>query len=414
MAPDDPSASDSSASDSTSSDSSNGSSSGTALDPTRWSSIISGAISSNASLRTGNAVMYLIDGLTTFKEMVDAIGTATGDGHYIYLLGWILEDDFDMVPGTASKFKDLMSAASASGVQIRAMLWKQYHGVNKDQVDFINTLANGAAILDNETSSTTFGAHHQKVLIVKGVDGLIGFCGGIDVNSDRIVPSSSSSSSGSSGSGSSDDGIGIASSGSSGGMGAPLHDTHCRMMGPAAWDVLLTFIRRWDHHPDSSGIDSSKGALLGRSEPVPPTLAFPSSTGTSSSVAIARTFTPVTSGTSVPKERDVKGLLLAAINNAQSFIYMEDQYLIDLDAAAALNARVPSLSHLTIVIAGSEISDLPCKWTYRQDFIDKVKSGLSGADAAKVRIFRLVTPPVSMPMPVYGDHTYVHSKAWVF
>jgi phosphatidylserine/phosphatidylglycerophosphate/cardiolipin synthase-like enzyme len=438
LSSDDASSSDSSASDSSSSDSSsdasstdsssNGSSAGAALDPTRWSSIISGAISSNATLRTGNAVTYLIDGPATFKEMVRAIGTATSDQHYIYLLGWQLVDDFDMDPPAATQFKDLMTSAAASGVQIRVMLWKQYKGINQPQVDFINTLSTGAAILDNETTSQTFGAHHQKVLVVKGSEGLVGFCGGLDINSDRVAaaPGGSAGSSGtssglsgpssddSSSSSSDDGGLGVAASGPSGGQGsAPLHDTHCEITGPAAWDVLLTFIRRWDHHPDSPSIDAAKGGLLGRGEPVPASASTPSSTGASCSVAIARTFTPVTPGSSVPKERDIRSLVLASIANAQRFIYMEDQYLISLDAAGALNARIPALSHVTIVIAGSEISDLPCRWTYRNDFINAVTSGLSATDAAKLRVFRLVTPPASTP-PVYGTHTYVHSKCWVF
>src|SRR5215469_11789772 len=126
LSSDDASSSDSSASDSSSDSSTNGSSNDSsssdssssdasgsaALDPTRWSSIISGAISSNTTLRTGNAVTYLIDGPATFKEMVRVMGTATGDQHYIYLLGWQLVDDFDMDPPAATKFKDLMTSAS--------------------------------------------------------------------------------------------------------------------------------------------------------------------------------------------------------------------------------------------------------------------------------------------------------------
>ncbi|MGB9650410.1 MAG: phospholipase D-like domain-containing protein, partial [Candidatus Cybelea sp.] len=92
---------------------------------------------------------------------------------------------------------------------------------------------------------------------------------------------------------------------------------------------------------------------------------------------------------------------------------MEDQYLISPEAAAGLNARLPNLQHLTILIAASEISDLPCRWRYRQQFIDAVTNGLSAADAAKVRVFQLVTPPASTP-PTFGAHTYVHSKTWVF
>jgi phosphatidylserine/phosphatidylglycerophosphate/cardiolipin synthase-like enzyme len=398
-----------------------------ALNPTRWSSIVSGAISSNATLRTGNAVTYLIDGPAAFSAMLNAINSTANSEHYIYLLGWQLVDDVSLDPtatpagGAASNtFHDLMTTASARGVQIRVMLWKQYQGINKPQVDFINTLSTGAAILDNETSSTILGAHHQKVLVVKGSNGLVGFCGGIDINSDRVAwgtpPAAAApaySSSGGLSSGTADPAATVSASGSSGGAGAPLHDVHSQVIGPAAWDLLLTFIRRWQHHPDSASIDTSKGALLGGSEPVPAPVTTPSSTGNSCSVAIARTFTPVTPGTSVPKERDIQALLLAAIANAQRFIYMEEQYLINPDATAALNKAITSLQHLTILIAGSEISDLPCKWFLRQQFINAVTAGLSASDAAKVRVFRRVTPPPSTPAN-YGTHTYVHAKTWVF
>ncbi len=327
--------SDSSSSDSSSSDSSSTNGAG-ALDPTRWSNILMGAISTNTGLRTGNAVTYLIDGPATFSAMLNAISATSGSGHYIYLLGWQLVDTVSLDPSsmptggaTSNTFADLMTAASARGVQIRAMLWKQYKGLNQPQVDFINTLANGAAILDNATSDPVLGSHHQKVLVVKGSDGLIGFCGGIDINSDRVswgsVTTSSGSASGSDSSGnpaagSPDGGTAVDASSSSGTTGAPLHDVHCQVMGPSAWDLLLTFVRRWDHHPDHSAIDSSKGDLLGRTEAVPASASTPSSTGSSCSVAIGRTFTPATPGTSVPKERDVAGLLLAAIANAQRFI----------------------------------------------------------------------------------------------
>ncbi|MGH7119216.1 MAG: hypothetical protein ACREFP_09560 [Acetobacteraceae bacterium] len=47
---------------------------------------------------------------------------------------------------------------------------------------------------------------------------------------------------------------------------------------------------------------------------------------------MARTFNPVIKGTTLSRERDIRALLLASIGAAQRFIYLEDQYLIDLDA----------------------------------------------------------------------------------
>ena len=389
------------------------------LDPARWSSILSAAISANSGVRSGNAVTYLIDGPTTFSAMLDAINSATTSEHFIYLLGWRLVDDFSLTGTSSTTFRSAMSSAGANGVQIRVMLWKQYQGVNQPQVDFINTLATGAAILDNATSSVILGAHHQKVLVVKGANGLVGFCGGVDINSDRVAwgvttpstqvgapPADLTQ-------GTPDASEAAAASGSSSGAGAPLHDVHCQVLGPAASDLLLTFIRRWDHHPDSPALNSAKGDLLGRTEPTPSPVATPSSTGNSCAVAVARTFTPVTPGTAVPKERDIQALLLAAIASAQRFIYMEDQYLINPDAATALNARIPNLQHLTILIAASEISDLPCRWHFREQFISTLTAGLSASDLAKVRVFTRITPPASTP-PNYGPHTYVHAKTWIF
>jgi phosphatidylserine/phosphatidylglycerophosphate/cardiolipin synthase-like enzyme len=106
-------------------------------------------------------------------------------------------------------------------------------------------------------------------------------------------------------------------------------------------------------------------------------------------------------------------LFLTCIANARRFIYFEDQYLIDLEAAAALNAALPRLQHVTILIAASEITALPCKWTYRRDFINAAKKGLSQRDQDKLRVFQLITPPAPPPgRPNFGASTYVHAKTW--
>jgi phosphatidylserine/phosphatidylglycerophosphate/cardiolipin synthase-like enzyme/outer membrane protein OmpA-like peptidoglycan-associated protein len=367
-----------------------------AVNPPRWGPILSGSMSSSTALRRGNAVRYLIDGKETFESMVHAIRTAHNSDHYIYMLnGWQLVDDFELIPGNkTTTFTQLMIDASALGVQIRAMLWAKPGGGNLLQTRRINKLKTGAAIRDDETLDHVIGGHHQKILVVKGTDGLIGFCGGIDINKDRIAV------------------VG-------GTTGEPLHDVHARIVGPSSWDVLQTFIRRWDHHPDHASIDKQQGDLLGRRERVPAALSS-AAPGTGSSVAqtcsvvIARTFNPVTKGSTAPRERDIRDLLLAGIRNAQRFIYIEDQYLLSIDAAKALNAAVPRLAHVTILIPGSEATGgVPCIWKYRKDFIDTLTAGLSPTDLAKARVFQRVSKPITHP-PTFGWHTYIHAKTWVF
>jgi phosphatidylserine/phosphatidylglycerophosphate/cardiolipin synthase-like enzyme len=395
------------------------------LDPPRWDPILRGAASPSAVVRSGNAVRALIDGRATFLSMVDDINAASGEKDYIYLLGWSYFDNFDLAGG--GEMRDLLEAASKRGVQIRAMLWAMPPGINLPEVLRINGLANAAAIRDDETANKTplstakfraallaagvaplllpiilatitqkdlirfGGSHHQKLLVVKRGEILVGYCGGIDIAPNRLNVTGP-------------------------GKGEEYHDDHCRVRGPAAWDLLETFIRRWKHHPDSAGIDKKKGALLGAGEPVPAPLTSPTRDdapfGGTTSVVIARTFNPVHSTGTMAPERDIRRLLVAAIRNADRFIYMEDQYLMDLEAAAELNAAVPRIQHLTILILGNALNDVPFGPEYRRDFVERVLKGLSTADRDKVRVFQLSTS--TTPPPVFGRHTYVHAKSWVF
>jgi phosphatidylserine/phosphatidylglycerophosphate/cardiolipin synthase-like enzyme len=395
------------------------------LEPDRWGPILRAAASSNAHLRTGNAVRALIDGIETFNAMVIDIKATRGDSDYIYLLGWDMFDDFELIPGDATTtVRRLFSDASGRGVQIRAMLWDQPGLQNTFETRRIDALPNGAAILDDETVNKTpmstarlgaallaagiapglipviipliagdlprlTGSHHQKVLVVKHGETLVAYCGGIDLNPNRISAVARNS-------------------------GQPHHDTHCRVVGPSAWDLLDTFIRRWRHHPDSAAKDRSKGPLRGASEPVPSPIARPSRAdapfGGPTSVIVARTFNPTHAVSGIVRERDIQVLLRTAIANARSFIYLEDQYLVDLDTANALRTAIPRLNHVTILILGNALNDYPFGAEHRRDFVDRMTTGLSGADLAKVGVFQLATSPST---PTFGPHTYVHSKTWV-
>jgi len=199
----------------------------------RWAKILNDNLDKQTTiLRSGNDVQYLINGENAFKAMVDGIRTANKQGHYIYLLGWVLVDDFPMIPGQVdTTFRKLITDASNKNVQVRAMLWDGVGIINTFQVAYINFLKNGGAILDNETLN--FGCQHQKILIVKGDQGLITFCGGSDINNDRIAAVDLN--------------------------GSPLRDVHCQIKGPSAYDLLTTFINRWSHHPNNKIIDSLKG-----------------------------------------------------------------------------------------------------------------------------------------------------------
>lgn len=404
------------------------------LRPSRWDAILRPLASGRTNLRSGNAVRALIDGNETFDAMAADMG-GTGPGDFIYLLGW---DNFDTFAlGSASQFRDIYTAAATREVEVAAMLWDQpVLGMSAtgrpirnpadlsatEVVSRINALADGKAIMDDITAGNSdesrvrlaiagalaginrrlipvilrliepdiarlTGSHHQKVLVVKQGARLIGYCGGIDMNPNRLSVVDPDA-------------------------GQPHHDTHCRIEGPSAFDLLATFLSRWKHHPASRGM----GTLRGTAARVPGALASPGATvapfGGPVSVMIARTFNPVhVAAPDVVRERGIQSALLAAIAAARRFIYCEDQYLIDIETARALRAALPNLSHVTILIPGNGITDMPSAREYRRNFVDTVITGLPRSERAKFRVYQLST---SQSSPVFGDHTYVHSKSWVF
>jgi phosphatidylserine/phosphatidylglycerophosphate/cardiolipin synthase-like enzyme len=369
----------------------------------RWRAVL------GPTFRDGNNVVELIDGPETFRAMLSAMRTATGEGHYIYLLGWWLDlaESLDVPPppgsqcpssrGGPATVRALFTSASEAQVQVRAVLWDQIGTKNSAEVRFINSLTNGAAVLDNHQLAPTLGAHHQKVLVVKGERGLVAFCGGIDINCDRICPAGVCPGGGSGGSASANN------------AGQPHHDVHCAIAGPSAHDVLGVFIKRWMAAADHEALDRRRGPLKGLGEPVPSAVGH-------TLVRIGETFNATAR---LPggvrrtfRDRSVQEILLAVIGAARQFLYIEDQYLIGMCAAEAIRRAMPALTHVTILIAPSELLpglNLPRRWELRRAFIDHIRAS---ADGHKLRVFTPMTPG-RHGEGQFGPHTYVHAKTLI-
>lgn len=190
-----------------------------------------------------NKVDIIQDAPDILKSMYDAIQTATGSGHYIYMCNWMVdenlkmsyEDNPDPTSNTDPTLLSVLTEASKNEVQIRSLLFGPGHPVGKDKGNLdlaldailamptvvptlpvptfpsgqdrqklgnysaanrygnyrinlsfaneINKLKNGVAYLDEKR--LTWGTHHQKLLIVRGEKGLIAFCGSFDPTYDR-------------------------------------------------------------------------------------------------------------------------------------------------------------------------------------------------------------------------------------
>lgn len=97
-----------------------------------------------------------------------------------------------------------------------------------------------------------FNAFHQKIAVVRNDAGVHAYCGGIDVNANRLDDRDH-------------------------GVPGPYHDVHARVDGFAAGELARTFIERWDR-PAAPGdpprevrpplLLAADGALDGPSEPM--------------------------------------------------------------------------------------------------------------------------------------------------
>jgi phosphatidylserine/phosphatidylglycerophosphate/cardiolipin synthase-like enzyme len=347
---------------------------------------------------SGNEAVYLIDGKEALPQFQCEIEKTAGPGDFIYLLGWFCDIDMPF-PRTGRTLRQMWTEKAKAGVTIRVMLCAQQHegngiimrDANEKAVEFVNSLSpweeRGQAdsiaggILDEHFA--VLGSHHQKILIVKAGDQLTGFCGGVDVNPDRITPCTD---------------------------GAPIHDVHCRIRGPAALGLLRIFYDRWNDyvtqmHPSPlvegmssqyGGTPAAGGLLSEHGVTTRPAGTF--------QVQVCRTFGRIrTKPYAFAKKGDqsIRKMIENAIQQAQRFIYIEDQYLIDQDIAKLIATQLPKLRHVTILIPPPNFN------TYFSIARGKFLDILYKAGGGKVNVYY----PSSA---IDGCGTYVHAKTWVF
>src|SRR5438552_7057076 len=325
--------------------------------------------------RAGNEVEFLIDGRETYRAMLKAMKTAWGRGTFIYLANWWVNYDFGLDQDGGTTLKSVLQVAALSGCMVRALFWDRTTQASQNTAEaaFINMLPEGRghAILDGRHH--VVGTHHQKILCVYGNEGLISFCGGVDFNYDRVY-------------GFGDTITGVEDSndevnarqpvfkGKAWSAGAPLLDLHCKIRGPAAYDLLEVFLKRYADHARASGktilvpprpspVASSKvytriGATFGTSPNAVDTLFTPDDSvtqlieqaadgpgateiliaGRDRGVAHTRQTFPYSFA---PHGRQSgRAQLLWAISSARYFIYFEDQYMVSREIAEALNAAL--------------------------------------------------------------------------
>lgn len=399
-------------------------------------------------LRKLNTVEPLIDGRATYAAMLEAIETASGPEHFIVLLGWGLNTQFVMVNQPSSRtslhgltFLDVLKKKTEEGVKVRVLLWnnklipteyneagRRNNLLQKALIDALNPSApapeetprRALCILDSNTRIA--GAHHQKVLLVYGAAGLIGFLGGLDIAEDRVAATKARLF------------IGEADVE----VGAPLHDVHARVTGQAAHDLLTLAINRWNfatpvrayYSEDeirkkafdttlmygadpavprgksqadlaASGLLIEDLGVLTRAAGVTPqlvptphhTVRVGQTVGNPDLVALW--------GTPVAMS-DAWQIIRHAIRSAREYIYIEDQYFWSQMAAQELAAAMPNIERLIVLVTADEAD--PSAPSLRHACIDKLfQSIVSDADKKKIGIYNRKE----------AYERYIHSKMLV-
>lgn len=394
---------------------------------------------------------FLLDGKQAFAAMLAAIDTAQKPGDYIYILGWMLDIDLELVPGDASStLFNRLSKAAGSGVEVRILIWDNpsppgtydlmlrnalsrlgavanikifadahtffpqaskdalakiqaqvFHalqilqrllsklspkvlvsGFTDPETDELLQVAGYAFALLDLLQRQSLGAHHEKITVVRGKEGLIGFCGGLDYNANRLRTSTKVN----------QKTIRFAFPG--------YHDTACRLQGPAAYQLLQKFRVRWAAHPQARA-----EKLADEEEKKPPPSAAPAP-----HVAIVGTYNSPDG--KQPRDRTLRKAYFDIIDAAQRTIYIEDQYFVDMQVAARLNTKIrqPSFETLLMVTQDAdETQDLLIPNRKRNEFLRAVLKDASPAQAAKV-VFAVLD---KTQWKTKGFHPGMHSKALV-
>jgi phosphatidylserine/phosphatidylglycerophosphate/cardiolipin synthase-like enzyme len=179
-------------------------------------------------VREGNEVIPYLDAAKLFADMASAIRTATGPGHGILFSAWSVELDLELVPGDpSSTLAELFASAGARGIEVFVLLNKfsakvpQFAGFdNTLDAERLDALPGVHAIHDDlllrvPLVGDEVQTHHQKLLVVSGEEGLVGFVGGVDLEPNRLTI---------------------------------VQDLHLRLRGAAARDLYRTLVERWDDH----------------------------------------------------------------------------------------------------------------------------------------------------------------------
>ena len=342
----------------------------------------------------------LVDARDYYRELYRAARKAR---RYIAMTGWQFDSDVALLRGDdlgeargevrlLPMLDELCRANPELRIYVLAWDFSLLLAMEREWMQrlLFNWTANGQVCFRFDASSPLYGAHHQKVVVI---DGAVAFTGGMDVcdcrwdDRDHPVRSDHRCDSGRDPHG-------------------PYHDVQSVLTGPVVDRMAELFEARWAH----AGGGELQLPKVSRDD-VDFTPSIPAPPGP---VAISRTFGK-TLLPPQPAVQEVAALYLDAIDSAERFIYIENQYFSSRAIFQALVKRMrsPFRPRLQIVLV------LP-----RQPEALREQLAMGIAQVRLLRALECVARETGHAFGVYcsaghdartGEdvYTYIHSKVMV-
>lgn len=358
---------------------------------------------------TGNIACALVDG-EEYMDHLEARLAATVSGDFYHFTGWRFTPKVKLKPDEcgATTFLQILTAMDSRSVTIRCLAWIQstMPGFNRDEnvafVTAVDALPNATAVLDARLEEPMLGSHHQKTSIVRSGGQDWAYVGGIDLALDRWDRSAHDSPK----------------------MNPPCpqdparqkehfegwHDVHCVLQGDAVAQVWQNFKDRWNDTTEPHDEDDLPGGAvpLQIADPVPPALpmpALPPVAGTDN-VQVLRTLACKDTFSFLPGgEQTVRLAYEKAIDTAEHYVYIEDQYAWPNSLGPKLNQAAKRGVKIIFVLA-HEYDSRPLRIVHNDmrhdDFLDTVRDGAS----QNVFVYHL-------QQTGGGADIYVHAKTMI-